>query len=124
MLRFRFISLLNIFTISLKFSDRFFYDYFFKNIRFEEKETSLRSNWKKMLDLTPNVNMLIHLYAPYETISQRKETEFSKEDINFYTKKIFEFYMIKPCFIYTFINTSIKIKDSTGLIYKTIALKE
>ena len=117
MLRFRFISLLNIFTISLKFSDRFFYDYFFKNIRFEEKETSLRSNWKKMLDLTPNVNMLIHLYAPYETISQRKETEFSKEDINFYTEKIFEFYLIKPSIIYKFINTRNEVKKSVNLIF-------
>lgn len=122
--RFRLISISNIFTISLKFSDRFFYDYFFKNIRFEEKKTSLRSHLEKMIDLTPDVNILIHLYAAYETIAQRKETEFSKEDINFYTENIFEFYLIKSAMIYTFINTSIKIKDSVELIYKSIDLKE
>lgn len=96
-------------------SDRYFSDFIFKNLRFKDKKVYLDENWKSILNITPNIHWLVHLDANTNDILERKD-ELSKDAINFYKDKVFEIYLNKKPFIYSYINTSNSLENSENQI--------
>lgn len=111
--------LFNLLTGKIRFSDRYFHDFLFENLRFNHKTTELRSNWHNLLKKIPATYLMIQLNAPPEIITSRKK-ELTAEDITIYRDGIFSFYLKKPSVIYYCIDTSSNM-DQNGGFYHFLA---
>lgn len=117
LLKYSIFIIINLIFRKFRFADRFFYDLFLKNIRFIDKNATLRENWEILLKRTPKVFWLIQLDAPNDVILSRKR-ELSENDLNLYRKETFKLYINKPSILYTYINTSTDIDTCTNILIK------
>lgn len=104
-LRYPLLILKSLFSQKYLFIDRYFHDFIIQNLRLKDKEVSLRTDWKRLLQYTPNSFGFIHLDAPTEVILSRKD-ELSKDAIEQYRKLIFQLSLEKSPILYIYINTS------------------
>jgi hypothetical protein len=107
----------NLLIRKFRFADRFFYDLILQNMRFDNKISGLRENWRSLLKKTPNVFWLIQLDAPDTVIHERKK-ELSEADILTYRLEIFKLYLHKPSIHYTYINTANTLETCTEILLK------
>ncbi len=123
---FPFLAFRNLLSSKFLFTDRFFHDFIIKDTRFLDKEALLRENWKALLKKVPNSFWFLHLDAPTKTILKRKQ-EMNQEAIDTYRYNIFTMYLQKPSIIYSYINTSLPLQNSTHVLMetaKTIKIKK
>lgn len=92
------------------FSDRYFYDFMFDNILFNQNNPKLRDIWKSYLHFTPLAYFLIHLDAPNEIILSRKK-EMSSSGMDIYRDGIFRLYVAHSVPFYIYINTTDTIQN-------------
>ncbi|MDQ1339640.1 MAG: hypothetical protein QG567_793, partial [Campylobacterota bacterium] len=117
LLKYSIFIMINLIFRKFRFADRFFYDLFLKNIRFIDKNATLRENWETLLKRTPKVFWLIQLDAPNDVILSRKR-ELLENDLNLYREETFKLYINKPSIVYTYINTSADINTCTNILIK------
>lgn len=124
------ISLISYFLISFKFlfskryilSDRYFYDYFFQNIRFDDKKIKLNPNKNLLMPFIPKTKYSVHLDAPIDIIYSRKQ-EMLLEDIGFYQLNLFDM-MQKRTYYYIYINTANDLLFNDTILQSILEIKK
>lgn len=97
------------------FSDRYFYDFMFDNILFNQENPKLRDIYKLYLHFTPLAYFIIHLDAPNETILSRKK-EMRSIGMDIYREGMFKLCTTHNVPFYIYINTTNTIQNCTDNI--------
>ncbi|WP_026803843.1 hypothetical protein [Aliarcobacter lanthieri] len=97
------------------FSDRYFFDFYFNNILFNQEKSSLKKNWRFYLKITPKFDFLIQLDASNKTILNRKR-EMEKNGLNLYRETIFKIFLERQNLYFLYLNTESTINQNTYIL--------
>lgn len=108
-------SLFKFFSINKSLTDRYFYDFMFKNLRFDHRNSSMRQSLAKKINTIPKVFSIVNLTAPNAIILKRKK-ELSDQDLSFYKKEVFLCMLKSRIPLVMTINTSLPVEKCAELI--------